>query len=127
MHKDSTYHVYDRILANPLMFLQLIKTLLTVLYSKQHILLSTCEITSFFSAGVLFYLSQAAQSQIDLDGFIFWHCLWHCYPLILIVLTITAKRMELSMDEDSKSERHPLLSDKVLEKINGMFEKEKIR
>ena len=118
MDKDSLFHIYDRILANPLMFLQLVKTILTVRYSKQHILLSTCDVTAFFTAGILFYQSQVAQTQIDIDGFKFWHSMWHCYPLVLIVTTLIGRKMELSREENgNKKERyHPLLSDRVLAK-----------
>jgi hypothetical protein len=28
-----------------------------------------------------FIKSQESQRELDPDGFIFWHCGWHCYPI----------------------------------------------
>ena len=35
-----------------------------------------------------FLQSQKSQQALDEDGFIFWHCGWHCYPIAACIIHI---------------------------------------
>eukprot|EP00956_Cyclotella_meneghiniana_P026865 scaffold59152_cov76-Cyclotella_meneghiniana.AAC.1 len=44
-------------------------------------LVYTLHIIAVSIAIICFVNSQQSQKDLDTDGFIFWHCGWHCYPI----------------------------------------------
>ena len=98
MDQDSIFHVVDRMIAVPLMTLELLKvhclwrwcwsygnsnmnkkgTFGTYYYfDYHHIMVVVLYSYGTIMAVVCFLLSQQSQSQQDIDGFILWHNRWH--------------------------------------------------
>ena len=117
MNKSSIVHAVDRFLALPLCLLELLKIISILKYSKQEKHFLWAYSTAFCIAIYSFIQSQSAQTQKDLDGFIFWHCMWHMYPLLAI--GIVSIERALSNAKDLKHDKeHPALSDLILRKMN---------
>jgi len=88
MSKDSYFHVIDRFSATVLIGVEFLKITLMV---REHIYKGRpfCRSVSLhgyvfaFVCAIMFFMkSQESQNQQDLKGFIFWHNLWHTYPLV---------------------------------------------
>ena len=53
-----------------------------------------------------YFKSQEAQKCLNEDGFVYWHCAWHCYPVLGIIVhfleywTETVKEFVLQVDID---------------------------
>jgi hypothetical protein len=98
MDQDSIFHVMDRMIAVPLMSLELWKVIClwrwcwtcgnknmnhehtgsTLYYDDYH----HTTVVVLYTFGTImaiasFFLSQQSQSEQDLDGFILWHNRWH--------------------------------------------------
>lgn len=79
MTNISSWHTIDRFLACNMMSLELVKLLTMRSYTRPfvYILNLTCCGVAIFC----FLKSQKSQQTLDGDGFVFWHCGWHCYPI----------------------------------------------
>lgn len=127
MDKSSLFHAVDRCLAIPLCTLEFVKITLILRYSKQTKIVLWAYSTAFLTAIFSFILSQVAQTQKNVVGFIFWHCLWHIYPLIAVMIVsiehMTSRRKIVKTD---KKDHNPVLSDLVLKKMSNS-RKKKVR
>lgn len=85
MNKDSIFHVVDRCFAVPLTFMAFLRILVTLPHQRN--VTAIVSICGFFTAIYSHQKSGTAQSNADLEGFIFWHCMWHMYPIVEIVIT----------------------------------------
>eukprot|EP00543_Licmophora_paradoxa_P005112 CAMPEP_0202448170 /NCGR_PEP_ID=MMETSP1360-20130828/6979_1 /ASSEMBLY_ACC=CAM_ASM_000848 /TAXON_ID=515479 /ORGANISM="Licmophora paradoxa, Strain CCMP2313" /LENGTH=195 /DNA_ID=CAMNT_0049065611 /DNA_START=964 /DNA_END=1551 /DNA_ORIENTATION=+ len=89
MSNDSIWHVIDRFLAAPALLLEFGRwatMLFAPPYKDGTPQVSNTVCALYFIAlllAVYFYSqSQRAQQQLDRDGFVVWHTLWHCYPIL---------------------------------------------
>merc|ERR1712183_438914 len=120
MNKSSIFHAIDRFLAMPLCALELIKIILLLRYSKQKKCYLWAYGISFFMAIYSFIQSQGAQTNKNVDGFIFWHCMWHLYPLAAIMTVYTESKLSGTKNvKNDRKDHHPALSDLVLEKMSS--------
>mmetsp|Transcript_3520 Transcript_3520/g.8973 ORF Transcript_3520/g.8973 Transcript_3520/m.8973 type:complete len:467 (-) Transcript_3520:228-1628(-) len=79
MTNISSWHTIDRFLACNMMSLELVKLISMRTYTRPLIYmlnLICCGVALF-----CFLKSQKSQQTLDGDGFVFWHCGWHCYPI----------------------------------------------
>ena len=98
MTQDSYWHVVDRLLAVPLMMLELLKYILLVRHAWYHgqvqsnphamplplvVLYGMAMILAMYS----FVQSTQAQTTLDHDGFVHWHTMWHLFPLLAATIT----------------------------------------
>lgn len=84
MTHDSIYHTIDRFLAFFLLILEVCKIVTMAPHCRRNTFMlyaSACAV-----AVASFFKSQEAQSNEDTDGFVFWHNIWHLYPLFCSVL-----------------------------------------
>ncbi|KAL3785087.1 hypothetical protein ACHAWO_000294 [Cyclotella atomus] len=79
MTNNSPWHQIDRFLACLLMSLEMIK--LIVMRPHTRPALYALYLIGVSMAIGCFIKSQESQRELDTDGFIFWHCGWHCYPI----------------------------------------------
>lgn len=86
--EDSVYTVVDRFMATFNMVLELWKILLMVWYNNGGVgsgsrRPSTIVLYILLTIGAVISImnSQHAQRMVDRDQFIFWHSIWHLYPL----------------------------------------------
>jgi len=123
MDKISRIHVVDKFLAMLLSALELIQIILIFLYSGQKTVFLWMYSIGFFMAIFSFLQSAAAQTLTNLDDFIFWHCLWHIYPIVAIIIA-SVERIISKRDVKADNKVHyPDLSDLVL-KIDYSGKKE---
>ena len=87
MTNISAWHTIDRFLACSMMCLELTKLITMSVYTRPYIYM--LNLTSVGLAMFCFLQSQKSQQALDEDGFIFWHCGWHCYPIAACIIHIT--------------------------------------
>ena len=87
MTNISAWHTIDRFLACSMMCLELAKLVTMSVYTRPYIYM--LNLTSVGLAVFCFLQSQKSQQALDEDGFIFWHCGWHCYPIAACIIHIT--------------------------------------
>jgi len=87
MTNISAWHTIDRFLACSMMCLELAKLITMSVYTRPYIYM--LNLTSVGLAMFCFLQSQKSQQALDEDGFIFWHCGWHCYPIAACIIHIT--------------------------------------
>jgi len=110
MTNSSVWHIYDRFFACTMFVLTFALIYCThTCVPKVQPLILLMDILALIYASACFICSQSAQSRKDKDGFIFYHHLWHMYPIIktciyLIDLYIFEGRSS-SMDMSAKSEK----------------------
>ena len=80
MTNNSPWHLIDRFLACLLMSFEIVKLITMRPYTRPAVY--AMYLTSTAIAMGCFMKSQESQKLLDRDGFIFWHCGWHCYPLL---------------------------------------------
>eukprot|EP00804_Cyclotella_cryptica_P010230 CCRYP_016707-RA/>CCRYP_016707-RA protein AED:0.28 eAED:0.28 QI:106/0.5/0.66/1/0.5/0.33/3/219/400 len=80
----SLWHMIDRFLACMLMLLELLKFVVMRPYTRP--VVYTLYLLSVGFAIFCFMKSQESQRELNEDGFVFWHCGWHCYPLASILV-----------------------------------------
>lgn len=80
MTNNSPWHLIDRLLACLLMSLELMKLITMRKYTRPAVY--AIYLVSVTIAIGCFSKSQQSQKNLDTDGFIFWHCGWHCYPIL---------------------------------------------
>jgi len=83
---DSVFHVMDRILAVPMTIFELGKII--ALYPHTRGGTFFCYLSFFVFAIYSFLQSQAAQSDVERERFIFWHSMWHFFPLKVSALML---------------------------------------
>jgi len=86
MTNISAWHTIDRFLACTMMCLELAKLVTMSVYTRPYIYM--LNLTSVGLAIFCFLQSQKSQQALDEDGFIFWHCGWHCYPIAACIIHI---------------------------------------
>jgi hypothetical protein len=74
----------DRFLACMLMLLEMLKFVVMRPYTRP--VVYTLYLISVTMAIYCFMKSQESQRELNEDGFVFWHCGWHCYPLASILV-----------------------------------------
>mmetsp|Transcript_238 Transcript_238/g.297 ORF Transcript_238/g.297 Transcript_238/m.297 type:complete len:218 (-) Transcript_238:2355-3008(-) len=87
MTNDSYVHVIDRFMAIVL-FITTFWRIASIAYFQRP---SVCyaEFISILFAAFCFMNSQDAQVNEDVNGWIFWHTMWHLYPFIPIAIQCT--------------------------------------
>ena len=84
MTNISPWHTIDRLLACNMMCLELAKLITMRTYTRPIIYMFNL---AFCGMAVLSFLqSQKVQQALDENGFIFWHCAWHCYPIAACII-----------------------------------------
>jgi hypothetical protein len=81
MNNDSIVHVLDRLTATPAVMLEIGK-LATMARHGERPLTMTLYGMSILLALFAFGQSQVAQANVDRDGFVLWHTIWHMYPVV---------------------------------------------
>mmetsp|Transcript_8198 Transcript_8198/g.12409 ORF Transcript_8198/g.12409 Transcript_8198/m.12409 type:complete len:219 (+) Transcript_8198:82-738(+) len=86
MANDSFVHVIDKLLAT-FMFVMYLWRLASLFHNARpsNFIL---QLAAFCLALFSFMNSQDAQEAHDIEGFKFWHNMWHCFPLNLIVIEL---------------------------------------
>ncbi|KAL7477970.1 hypothetical protein ACHAW6_003755 [Cyclotella cf. meneghiniana] len=84
MTHHSLWHMIDRFLACMLMLLEMLKFFVMRPYTRP--VVYTLYLISVTMAMYCFMKSQESQRELNEDGFVFWHCGWHCYPLVSILV-----------------------------------------
>jgi hypothetical protein len=74
LNKASRWHVVDRTLATA-NIVAAASNILRVSYTEAS---ACCGVT--IVALLLFHRSRLSTLLLDLDGYIFWHTMWHCVP-----------------------------------------------
>lgn len=126
MTESSLIHVVDRCFAIPNFFTEIAKIYFSYRFVRTETFL--IHVIGLFCASFAFYMSSEAQSNVDANGFIFWHNTWHLIPLVTIGLNIyeCIIRGELDIPSNSKKSadtKPPLLSSVVMNKSNNSLEK----
>jgi hypothetical protein len=80
MTNNSPWHLIDRFIACLLMSLEMTKLITMRPYTRP--VIYALHLIGVFMAIGCFIKSQASQRELDTNGFIFWHCGWHCYPIL---------------------------------------------
>mmetsp|Transcript_13137 Transcript_13137/g.19365 ORF Transcript_13137/g.19365 Transcript_13137/m.19365 type:complete len:227 (-) Transcript_13137:251-931(-) len=85
MTNDSIFHPLDRVVAITSMAFEAYK-IATLPATNKFV------VQAYVMAAILalcaFSKSQAAQEQLDRDGFVFWHTMWHMYPIVGSVIAL---------------------------------------
>jgi hypothetical protein len=84
MTHDSVFHVIDRSVAIPMLTLEVFKICAMFQYGRTWTMVIYASLCAF--AIYCFLKSQLSLAESHGDGFIFWHSLWHVYPLFVSVL-----------------------------------------
>jgi hypothetical protein len=84
MTHDSVFHVIDRSVAVPMLTLEVFKICAMFQYGRTCTMIIYASLCAF--AIYCFLMSQLSLAESHGDGFIFWHSLWHVYPLFVSVL-----------------------------------------
>ena len=79
MTNDSIWHSVDRLLATPLLLLEMWKVY--AMYRHVRPITFVCYSSALAVAVAAFVRSQEAQTSYDTAGFVLWHSVWHVYPL----------------------------------------------
>ena len=82
----SDFHWIDRLLACPLMALEVCKIITMYPHTRSFFFATYCAATCF--AVYSFLQSSAAQDAHDFERFVFWHNCWHVYPLLVAALQL---------------------------------------
>lgn len=84
MTNNSPWHAIDRFIACFMLSLELVKLLVMGRYTRPFIysLNLICTGVAMFC----FVQSQKSQQILNEDGFVFWHCGWHCYPIMASIV-----------------------------------------
>eukprot|EP00568_Trieres_chinensis_P006321 CAMPEP_0183309904 /NCGR_PEP_ID=MMETSP0160_2-20130417/26911_1 /TAXON_ID=2839 ORGANISM="Odontella Sinensis, Strain Grunow 1884" /NCGR_SAMPLE_ID=MMETSP0160_2 /ASSEMBLY_ACC=CAM_ASM_000250 /LENGTH=126 /DNA_ID=CAMNT_0025474009 /DNA_START=318 /DNA_END=694 /DNA_ORIENTATION=- len=125
MTEDSIWHAIDRSAAFPMTVLELLK-ILCIIWHQPRRLGTVAYVVSFAGAVFSFLKSQDAQDRVDPQEFVFWHNMWHLYPLACIFITYCDRNLmgepeagPAPIDLVRKSARPKLLSDVVMEHTNS--------
>jgi hypothetical protein len=88
MTDESIFHVLDRGMATPAAILEVTRMGAYLTNDVAHSIIAATLVTALTSI-YCFCQSAKAQAELNRDGFVVWHYLWHCYPLAasLVVLT----------------------------------------
>lgn len=84
MTNVSLWHATDRILACIMLSLELAKLVVLRPYTRP--LIYIVYLACCGGAIFCFMKSQKAQETLNEEGFVFWHCGWHCYPIACSVV-----------------------------------------
>lgn len=88
MTDESIFHFLDRAMATPAAVLEVTRIGAYLANNVAPSIIAATLVTALTSI-YCFCQSAKAQAELDRDGFVVWHYLWHCYPLAasLVVLT----------------------------------------
>lgn len=88
MTDESIFHFLDRAMATPAAVLEVTRIGAYLANKVAPSIIAATLVTALTSI-YCFCQSAKAQAELDRDGFVVWHYLWHCYPLAasLVVLT----------------------------------------
>lgn len=124
MTNNSLIHVFDRLLAMPNFIIETLK----ILYSYNFVRSETFLISVSCLPLACFFFLKSSEAQVaqDVDGFIFWHNMWHLIPLTTVPLHIVEYmirgELEYSKCKQYDDSRPPLLSSIVMSKsMEGSF------
>lgn len=133
MTSDSIVHCLDRLLACPLMALEIVKIFVMYEHVSTSMFVAYCMATCL--AVFSFLQSSAAQDVSDGDGFIFWHNCWHTYPLVVSTIQLgecyfknycaeDAAEQKISNNKlppkrEEQQPKHKLLSSVLMEQIEA--------
>jgi len=84
MTNDSVVHVIDRFSAVILVVAEISKIIWMYSFMKSAVF-GTYSLALLLAIGS-FIKSQECQSRLDTQGFIFWHCCWHLYPIAVAII-----------------------------------------
>ena len=84
MTNISHWHTIDRFIACIMMVLEVVKLIVLRPYTRP--LFYLMYLTCCGGAVFCFMKSQKSQETLNAEGFVFWHCGWHCYPIALAVV-----------------------------------------
>jgi len=84
MTNISLWHTIDRFIACIMMALELVKLIALCPYTRPPIYL--LYLACCGGAVFCFMKSQKSQETLNVEGFVFWHCGWHCYPIACAVV-----------------------------------------
>eukprot|EP00588_Corethron_pennatum_P003476 CAMPEP_0194295192 /NCGR_PEP_ID=MMETSP0169-20130528/52823_1 /TAXON_ID=218684 /ORGANISM="Corethron pennatum, Strain L29A3" /LENGTH=112 /DNA_ID=CAMNT_0039044303 /DNA_START=79 /DNA_END=417 /DNA_ORIENTATION=+ len=84
MANDSFIHVIDKFFASFMLIMYLLR--LASLFNNARPSNFFLQLAAFCFALFSFMKSQDAQEINEVEGFKFWHNLWHCFPLNLIII-----------------------------------------
>mmetsp|Transcript_27811 Transcript_27811/g.59103 ORF Transcript_27811/g.59103 Transcript_27811/m.59103 type:complete len:452 (-) Transcript_27811:185-1540(-) len=79
MTNISAWHAVDRIIACLMLSIEIVKLLVMCQYTRPSIYLAY--MACIGAAIFCFLKSQKSQQTLNTEGFVFWHCGWHCYPI----------------------------------------------
>jgi hypothetical protein len=85
MTSDSIFHVLDRAVAVPALVLEVVK-LAAMFYHREQRWILTLYSLSLALAMYSYTQSQVTQANVDRDGFVLWHSLWHIYPIMVCAI-----------------------------------------
>uniref|UniRef100_A0A6S9JQJ6 Uncharacterized protein n=1 Tax=Ditylum brightwellii TaxID=49249 RepID=A0A6S9JQJ6_9STRA len=119
MTNESVWHALDKASAVPLTILELSKIYVMRPYTRPNVWTSYVFSLTFSMSS--FLMSQLSQKNLDRDGFVFWHNLWHLHPLAVtcimfydfFVLGEYDSSVALK-DQEKKSTKPQLLSTVVM-------------
>mmetsp|Transcript_14568 Transcript_14568/g.19921 ORF Transcript_14568/g.19921 Transcript_14568/m.19921 type:complete len:266 (-) Transcript_14568:1102-1899(-) len=120
MTNDSIWHTLDRCVAVPLFLCELIKIWLMIPHTRRGVMTTYTSSTAI--ALLSFMMSQRSQKELNTDGFVFWHNMWHMYPIVCSIIMSVDKFVldeydpqaaASKYDQKNKSD-HPLLSTVVM-------------
>jgi len=85
MSNDSIAHSLDKALAVPLMMMEVWKVTLMIWHGMKPMVLV---LYSMATTAAIVSLLNSSEAQLlgDRDGFVFWHGMWHIYPLIVSII-----------------------------------------
>lgn len=81
------FHVLDRLTATPAMMLEMWK-LATMAFHGERPFTMALYVIAILMALYTFGQSQLAQANVDRDGFVLWHTLWHMYPIVATLIVL---------------------------------------
>ena len=84
MTNDHVVHVLDRFMATFMAVAYIWKMSALYFYGRPTTFFA--QLVSFTFALFAFMNSQDAQETRDVNGFVFWHCLWHIFPFQIICI-----------------------------------------
>lgn len=87
MSHDSYWHVADRLVATPALMLEGSK-ILAMIYHEIRRKVLICYSLALLFAVYCFLQSQEAQQRVDRNAFVFYHNLWHMYPIIASIIIL---------------------------------------
>jgi len=120
MGKDSYFHVLDRIFAVPLTFMELCK--ICIMFKHTRFSFFIIYASAFAFAIFSFVTSCSNQSAKNMSGFIFWHNMWHMFPIFQSIISVfdivIFPDQMIFMETKREHTSPPTLSTLILKKVS---------